>query len=329
MASVDAQHYYQIIRDELRHNIVSGHLPTGTLLFEAAVADRLGVSRPPVRRALELLASEDIVHRAAGRGFVVGRAGRATMSERRNLHALSLELSDRLRGANGRASWEGIYDEVEANVLACSPFGMFQISEAALGHHFRVSRTVVRDVLNRMHGRNLIGKDRRSHWIAGPLGARMLDDHHELRSALEPRALASALPTLDRQVLSAMRERVRAAVAAPEPPLPVEVDAIEADLHISCLRGLRNRRLFEAVRQTQIALVINRLFGLYLGVHDETEMLLEHRLVFDHLGLGDAAGAAAALAHHLNADHARARARLKVLSMFGDPEIAPYLIRIH
>ena len=105
--------------------------------------------------------------------------------------------------------------------------------------------------------------------------------------------------------------------------------AIEADLHVACLKGLRNRRLFDAVRQTQIALVINRLFGLYLGVHDETEMLLEHRLVFDHLGLGDAEGAAAALAHHLKADHARARARLKVLSMFGDPEIAPYLVRIH
>jgi DNA-binding GntR family transcriptional regulator len=329
MASLDAQHYYQIIRDELRENIVAGRLPHGTMLFEAAVADRLGVSRPPVRRALELLANEGIVHRAAGRGFIVGEPGRTTVSERRNLHALPLELSDRLGGASSRASWEGIYDEVEANVLACSPFGMFQISEAALGQHFDVSRTVVRDVLNRMHGRNLIGKDRRSHWIAGPLGARMLDEHHELRSALEPQALASAAPGLDRAMLAAMRERVRAALAAPEPPLPAEVDAIEADLHIACLARLRNQRLLDAVRQTQIALVINRLFGLYLGVHDETEMLLEHRLVFDHLGLGDGAGAAAALVHHLNADHARARARLKVLSVFGDPEIAPYLIRIH
>jgi DNA-binding GntR family transcriptional regulator len=325
MPTSDAQHYYQIVRDELRLNIVSGRLPEGTLLFEAAVADRLGVSRPPVRRALALLAEEGLVRRAKGRGFVVGRAGVA--AERRNLHAIPLDLSQRLSG--GRASWEIIHDEVEANVLACSPFGVFQISEAGLGEAFEVSRTVVRDVLNRMHGRNLIVKDRRSHWIAGPLGARMLADYHELRRALEPRALSSALPGLDRSVLASMRERVRGAIAANAPPALAEIEAIETDLHVRCIAGLRNQRLLDAVRQTQLSLVINRLFGLYLGVHDEEEMLLEHRLIYDHLTLGDAAGAAAALGHHLEADHERARARLKVLSMFSEPDIAPYLIRIH
>lgn len=328
MLSTDAQHYYEIIRDELRRNISLGHLPKGTLLFEAAVADRLGVSRPPVRRALELLVREGIVRRTEGRGFVVGR-GRAFPSKRQNLHALPLEISDRLGGSVGRATWEGIYDEVEAKVLACSPFGTFQISEAALGEHFRVSRTVIRDVLNRMHGRNLIGKDRRSHWTAGPLSARMLDEYYEIRRALEPRALAAALPTLDRAHLAAMRQGVREAIAADLPAVQAAIDVLETDLHIRCLDRLRNRRLVEAVRQTQVSLVINRLFGVYIGVHDESGMLVEHRLVFDHLILGDAKGATVALEHHLEADHERARARLKVLSMFGEPEIAPYLTRIH
>jgi DNA-binding GntR family transcriptional regulator len=329
MPSTDAQHYYEIIRDELRRNISLGHLPQGTLLFEAAVADRLGVSRPPVRRALELLVREGVVQRTEGRGFVVGRGGRPFPSKRQNLHALPLEISDRLGGSVGRATWEGIYDEVEAKVLACSPFGTFQISEAALGEHFRVSRTVIRDVLNRMHGRNLIGKDRRSHWTAGPLSARMLDEYHEIRRALEPRALAAALPTLDRANLNAMREGVREAIDAEQRAVQSTIDVLEADLHIRCLDRLRNRRLVEAVRQTQVSLVINRLFGVYIGVHDESGMLLEHRLVFDHLILGDARGVAVALEHHLDADHERARARLKVLSMFGEPEIAPYLTRIH
>lgn len=75
--------------------------------------------------------------------------------------------------------------------------------------------------------------------------------------------------------------------------------------------------------------MINRLFGTYIGVHDETDMLMEHRLTFDHLLLGDGAGAEAALRHHLDADHQRARARLKVLSVFSEPEIASYLVRIH
>ena len=58
-------------------------------------------------------------------------------------------------------------------------------------------------------------------------------------------------------------------------------------------------------------------------------MLAEHRLVLDHMLFGDKGGTEAALRFHLDADHERARARLKVLSVFDDPEVAPYLIRIH
>jgi DNA-binding GntR family transcriptional regulator len=75
--------------------------------------------------------------------------------------------------------------------------------------------------------------------------------------------------------------------------------------------------------------VVNRLFGTYIGIHDETGMLHEHRLVFDHLILGNAEGAEIALRHHPDEDHSRARSRLKVLSVFGNPEIAPYLSRVH
>jgi hypothetical protein len=51
--------------------------------------------------------------------------------------------------------------------------------------------------------------------------------------------------------------------------------------------------------------------------------------VFDHLLLHDAEGAATALRYHLEADHQRSRARLKVLSVFDAPDVAPYLTRIH
>ncbi len=324
----DAPHYYEIVRDELRHNIDAGFLPPGTILYEAAVADRFGVSRPPVRRALELLAEEGRIRRATGRGFIVG-TGPSLLPRRRNLHVLRLDLSARLGGETARAAWQHIYDETEAAILACTPFGTYQISEAALGAHFSVSRTVVRDVLVRMHSRGLIEKDRRSHWIAGPLSARMLDDCHELRILLEPGALARALSQLDRAELVAMRERLRTVLEKPDTADPPLIGTLETDLHQDCIRPVRNKHLVEAVRQAQVSLVIDRLFATYIGVHDLSDMLREHALVFDHLLLGDARGAAAALEHHLNAAHLRTRARLKVLSMFSEPEIAPYLSRIH
>ncbi|MGD9912962.1 MAG: GntR family transcriptional regulator [Rhizobiaceae bacterium] len=322
--------YYDIVREVLAANISSGRLPSGTRLFTAAVADRLGVSRPPVKRALALLEKEGSIRLTQEYGYVVGGNGGAAEPVRRNLHLLDLDLSERLSGAAlVQPSWERIFEAVEADVLNCIPFGTYQISEAGLGDHFSVSRTVIRDVLSRMDGHGVIAKDRSSHWIAGPLSARMLDEAHDVRRLLEPSALGLALAGLDRDAVSAMRERVRATLETGAKVRQETIDRLESDLHADCLAHVRNRRLAETVRRSQLSLVVSRLFGTYIGVHDETELLMEHRLVFDHLLLADAQGAEAALRHHLDADHARSRARLKVLSVFADPEIAPYLVRIH
>ncbi|HEX2886680.1 GntR family transcriptional regulator [Vineibacter terrae] len=320
--------YYEVIRDLLAANIDSGRLPAGTRLITAAVADRLGVSRPPVKRALARLEQEGRLRHSRETGYVVG-AGRDVEPIRLNLHVLDLDLSGPLSPPSPQATWERIFETVESDILNCMPFGTYQISEAGLGDHFSVSRTVIRDVLSRMQDRALISKDRSSHWIAGPLSARMLDDAHAVRRLLEPSALASALPHLDAGLLAQMRERVRQALDNRTAVSQPTIDVLETDLHILCLEPVRNRRLADAARLAQLSLVVNRLFGTYIGVHDESEMLMEHRLVLDHLILGDGAGTETALRYHLDADHQRARARLKVLSVFSAPEIAPYLIRVH
>ncbi len=82
------------------------------------------------------------------------------MPARTNLHRLALDLPEALGKNLGQASWERIFEAVEAEVLNCIPFGTFQVSEAVIGDYFDVSRTVVRDVLSRMDSRGLISKDR-------------------------------------------------------------------------------------------------------------------------------------------------------------------------
>lgn len=324
-----AKPYYQIVRETLGANVDNGNLPTGTRLLVSAVADRLGVSRPPVKRALELLAEDGVVVPLSSQGYVVGRAAGQKSLPRTNLHGLKLELPPELGSNLGQASWERIFEAVEADIMNCIPFGTFQISEAGIGDYFDVSRTVVRDVLSRMDSRGLIEKDRSSHWIAGPFSARMLDDAHEVRRLLEPGAIAAALPALDNRMLSEARALVSSVLAGATALTQETIDRLETDLHVDALRLVRNKRLSQAVQLSQISLVINRLFDIYIGLHEENDMLREHALVFDHLLLGDPDGAAVGLRYHLDADHARARARLKVLSVFDAAEIAPYLTRIH
>lgn len=314
--------YYEAVRDEIRANIESGRMEDGLTFYGAALADRLGVSRPPVKRALELLAAEGLVRRAGRRGYVVGGAS-AQPRDPTNLYSLDLDLSRHTGPDLSRPSWERIVERVGDRILAAIPFGMFQVSEALIGDAFAVSRTVVRDVLSRLQGRGLVGKDRRSHWVAGPLGAQAMDEMHAMRRLLEPAALAGALPHLDRGELLAARARL---ADVSDPPA---LERAEDDLHRRPLRPLRNRRLAEAVGQIQVSLVVHRLFTDTVGLHEMEAVLAEHRLVYDHLLIGDADGTRGALQFHLDADHARARARLKVLSLFDAPGLAPYLIRIH
>lgn len=324
-----ARPYYQMVREVLAANVANGNLPKGTRLLTSAVADRLGVSRPPVKRALDLLARDGVITALDTQGYVVGPqlAGRAPA--RTNLHRLALDLPEALGKNLGQASWERIFEAVEAEILNCIPFGTFQVSEAVIGEYFDVSRTVVRDVLSRMDSRGLISKDRSSHWIAGPMGARMLNDAHDVRRLTEPTALAASAAYLDPDWLATARETLRTALLVAGAVPAATLERVEQDLHVEALKPLRNKLLAQTVHLSQTSLVINRLFSTYIGVHDEADTLREHALVFDHLLIGDAEGAMAASRRHLDADHERARGRLKVLSVFDAAEIAPYLTRVH
>ncbi len=313
--------HYEIVQAWLLENIAEGNLPSGTRLTVATVADRLRISRSPVKRALDLLAGEAVLTRDGGQGFVVGPA---TTGAAGPANLFTLHLSDPGDEALARPGWERILDDVAEAVAVAIPFGIYQISEAGIGDHFGVSRTVTREVLARLQERGVIGKDRASHWVAGPLSARMLDDEHGLRRLLEPAALSEAAAAL-RPMVPEMLQRL--ADAGPHCP-PADMDLIESDLHDRCLPLQQNRRLSATLAQLRTARRVNRLFALHIVQHDEAATLAEHRLVWDHIALGDPAGAAVALRHHLEADHLRTRERLKVLSVFVDPVVAPYLERV-
>jgi len=54
------------VYEQIRQDIVSGRLPAGARLTEAALADEYGVSRTPVREALRRLEQDGLAERGAG-----------------------------------------------------------------------------------------------------------------------------------------------------------------------------------------------------------------------------------------------------------------------
>lgn len=77
------------VTDALRARILSGGYPPGARLRQDAVASELGVSRIPLREALNHLQAEGLVQGEAHRGFVVRRA---SVREAREVFELRLQL---------------------------------------------------------------------------------------------------------------------------------------------------------------------------------------------------------------------------------------------
>ena len=78
---------------QLRHMIVTGELTPGEQIRQQETADLLGVSRVPLREAMNVLANQGmLLHRPNQGYFVVKRAPGELAQIRRMMHALENEL---------------------------------------------------------------------------------------------------------------------------------------------------------------------------------------------------------------------------------------------
>jgi len=87
------KHLYQTVFDLLLEKIQNGCFPQGLRLKEGQLANILGLSRAPVRRALEILHEKDLVREAEGQGYLVGQMG---VPIQQTIRELSVILADKL-----------------------------------------------------------------------------------------------------------------------------------------------------------------------------------------------------------------------------------------
>lgn len=318
---------YRSVRDLLAAKIRAGEIVPGTVLKEAPVSAQLGVSRAPVRRAMEMLADEGLIHAANGQGYVVGATGATPI--RLNIRGLSRILTEQPGRIDRSATWERIFDQVRDEVTACMPFGTYRIQEAELGDHHHVSRTVAREVLWRLMDRRLIEKNRKSHWIVGQMTARDLRETLELRRLLEPQALAHCAPRMDRGVIDAMSRRIETAIANFRACDPAEINGIETQMFRLMSDGVPNARMLASIRRNQISLVVPRLFRQHFPMIDDVPLLHDYGQILYHLRTGAVDVAQVLLRNHLLRVEALILSRLRVLSMLPPPRHVAYLSAVH
>ena len=124
----------------LREQILSGELAAGAKIPEKELAERYGVSRTPLREALKVLATEELVRLEASRGAWVTRITRADLDEvfpvMAALESLAGELACREISDAGLARIRRLHDALvshyEGNRLADYFAVNEQIHEAIL-----------------------------------------------------------------------------------------------------------------------------------------------------------------------------------------------------
>lgn len=325
-----AHRRYKIVEEVLRSNIADGVLMEGLVLVEGPIAEIMQMSRAPVQRALQRLETEGLVHRFDGRGYLVGGRDSHAAPIRADIKSLGMVISRRADEAlQNRSSWERIYTRVETDVAGCVVFGQYRIVEKALADHFNVSRTVVREVLSRLQERGLVRKNQSSHWIAGPLTAKTIRDHFALRRLLEPPALISAAPHLDRDRLEVLFGRLRDK-EADLPHVPEEsLEEFETLLIDTCVLATPNEKLADLIRNNLLPVLASDRLLRQLGLPSDRAVIIEHRLIVELLLRGAVDAAGAMLDRHLDAAMNRNIAQMKIVAVIPEPRtLAGYLTRI-
>src|ERR1700741_5067253 len=97
LPKLERQRLHDTVVDHLREFIVEGVLAPGTKLNERELCERLGISRPPLREALKVLAAEGLIEISQNRGATVSKMSEAeiweTFEVMSGLEAFSGELA--------------------------------------------------------------------------------------------------------------------------------------------------------------------------------------------------------------------------------------------
>lgn len=303
----------------LRRQISDGTLPEGTRLLESPLAAEFGVSRAPMRQALAALATQGLIRRAKGRGYLVERGGNATLA-----------TGDAAPGPEpiltARPSWQPIYDAVEKAIVERISLASWRLVEVDLARHFGVSRTLAREVTARLHQRGLVKRDDKGRWYAPALTADYISELYELRWTLEPLALVKAYEQAPRELVRRMHDNLESALARAASLTGRELDALEAELHIEFLGYGRNTTLLEALRLYQSLLIAHSfLYDASAAQFPSEPFLPEHGEILAALLAGDPAAASRDMALHLRAARDRAIARVDTIARVLTVSDLPYM----
>jgi DNA-binding GntR family transcriptional regulator len=260
-------------------------LPVGHRLTEQALSDTLGVSRSPVRKALQFLESSGVVQSVPHRGFQLAKVP----GDLDDLDLMAERASEEdfyLRVANDRIS----------GVLPA------EVMEADLMVRYGLARLQVQRILNRMARESMVDRKPGRGWIFRPLlsNAESHRESYRYRMIIEPAALLEPGYQVDLiELEKCRREQIDLLDGGIERCTPVELYRAGVHIHETVIAGAHNRFLLDSLRTVnQMRRVVE--YGTRLDrtrLHRQCE---EHLMLIDLLVKGERMEASQFLRQHLN-----------------------------
>ena len=258
----------------------------GHRLTELALCEALGVSRSPVRKALQLLANSGVVSPAPNKGYQLAIPSTEIIGPDL-VDAPDSEDDHYLRIANDR-----IHGELGE-----------EIAEIDLMNRYGLPRLQVQRILNRMARDNMIDRKPGRGWLFRPLmtTAESHRESYRFRMIIEPAALLEPGYKVDLKELDkCRREQSDLLDGGIEQATPTELYRAGVHFHETMISGAQNRFLLDALQNiNQMRRIVE--YGTKLDrsrLHRQCE---EHLQLIDLLQQGERMEASLFLRQHLNA----------------------------
>ncbi len=278
-----------VLAGQVLELITRGEHAVGDRLTEQSLADELGVSRSPVRKALQYLEQLGALGSNPNRGFFVAKDSAQLRKIRvptdvESDEAIYMRLvEDRLTGAVGE-----------------------EVSESEVMERYDLTRLQVQRVLNRMSRENLIDRKPGRGWMFRPV-LNNVNSHREsyrFRMIIEPAAILEPSFKVDRVLFDKVRrQQLQLLDGGIERWTAAERFRAGAEFHEAIVACSGNRFLLDALRGVNQLRRVIEYHSQTGSVQDRSRMQRqceEHLMLLDLLEAGERMEASHALRQHLD-----------------------------
>ena len=268
-----AERILQLVRDDA--------LAAGAWLNENATAKRLGVSRTPVRAALDHLAEQGVVRRHINKGIELIQLPAASDSAR------PPETVDLAMVRLARERENGLLPD--------------EVSEREVMRRYELGRPEAQKLLARLADLDMVERKPGYGWrfLHEPRDQRLRDESYRFRLLIEPMVMLEPGFQLDPGWIAEMRARHVEALGRPwRESSSIAFYEMNADFHEGLAAATGNRFFHSAMRrQNQLRRLSN--YDWDQGMERVRVNCTEHMGMLDHLEAGENEVASALMRSHL------------------------------